>query len=347
MRPGPFAALAAGDSGVVAGRYELRQYIGSGGSAAVYLGRDRRLDRDVAVKLLRPECAADPSFVERFRREARAAAALNDPHVVAIYDFGFAAEGAEENHASASADGSAVPFIVMEYVPGASLKDVLRRRGPLPEREALDVAAQIAAALEAAHQRGVIHRDVKPHNILLDDRGWVKVADFGLARATSAAQLTHTSIVLGTPYYLSPEQAQGRAVDPRTDLYAMGIVLYKLLTGRVPFMAESQVGVAMKHVRDPMPDVQKMRPEVSAALAAVVERATAKELKNRYGSVDEMLDALEQALDWQEREEPSSRSSVLNACRSWQWLETGEWISKPAAAAWLRGRVREALESAR
>jgi hypothetical protein len=263
-------------------RYDLRQTIGIGGMARVYLAHDRRLDRDVAAKILDPALASDPLFVERFRREAQAAAALNHPNVVAIYDTG-------------TTDDSY--FIVMEYVPGPNLKEVIRERGALPEAEALTIGAQVAAALGAAHNRGLIHRDIKPHNILLHPDGAAKVTDFGIARAAGASQLTSTQTVMGTAHYLSPEQALHQPLDGRSDLYSLGIVLYEALTGQVPFNGDSLVAVAMMQVHEPPPPIRMIRSEIAPATEAAVIKALAKDPTQRYQSAAEMRAALLRARD--------------------------------------------------
>src|SRR5204863_3181074 len=228
---------ATGGSGprLLAGRYEIQRLLGHGGMAEVYLGTDRVLGRQVAVKVLGPQFARDATFVARFRREAQAAAALNHPNVVSVYDTG-------------SDDGT--HFIVMEYVRGKTLSDVIREDAPLLPERAAEIAQGVAQALAFAHKGGIIHRDVKPGNIMLTPTGDVKVMDFGIARATSSESLTQTATVLGTATYFSPEQAQGEPVDARSDVYSLGIVLYEMLTGRPPFNGDSAVTVAYKHVRE-------------------------------------------------------------------------------------------------
>ncbi|HEY7908976.1 MAG TPA: protein kinase [Thermomicrobiales bacterium] len=263
-------------------RYDLRQTIGIGGMARVYLAHDQRLNRDVAAKILDPALASDPLFVERFRREAQAAAGLNHPNVVATYDTG-------------TTDDSY--FIVMEYVPGPNLKEAIRERGALPEAEALTISAQVAAALGAAHSRGLIHRDIKPHNVLLHPNGAAKVTDFGIARAAGASQLTSTQTVMGTAHYLSPEQALHQPLDGRSDLYSLGIVLYEALTGQVPFNGDSLVAVAMKQVHEAPPPIRTIRPEIAPATEAVVMKALAKDPAQRYQSAAEMRAALLRAHD--------------------------------------------------
>lgn len=248
--------------------------------ARVYLAHDRRLERDVAAKILNPALASDPLFVERFRREAQAAAALNHPNIVAIYDTG-------------TTDDSY--FIVMEYVPGPNLKEAIRERGALPEAEALTIGAQVAAALEAAHHRKLIHRDIKPHNVLLHPGGAAKVTDFGIARAAGASQLTSTQTVMGTAHYLSPEQALHQPLDGRSDLYGLGVVLYEALTGTVPFNGDSLVAVAMMQVHETPQPIRAIRPEITPATEAVVMKALAKDPAQRYQSAAEMRAALVQA----------------------------------------------------
>ncbi|MDQ2787597.1 MAG: protein kinase, partial [Chloroflexota bacterium] len=235
------------------------------------------LDRDVAVKILNPALAADPLFVERFRREAQAAAALNHPNIVTIYDTG----ATDDTY-----------FIVMEYVPGPNLKEIIRAHGPLPEGEALAIGAQVAAALGVAHAHHLIHRDIKPHNILRGPEGSAKVTDFGIARAAGASQLTATQTVMGTAHYLSPEQALHQPLDGRSDLYSLGVVLYEALTGRVPFEGDSLVAVAMRQVHDPPPPMRQINADISPRAEAAVMRALAKDPAARYQSAAEMGAAL-------------------------------------------------------
>src|SRR2546421_18815 len=265
----------------LSGRYRLEARIGSGGMSTVCRALDVTLERRVAVKLMNREVATDSDQLERFRREARAVAQLSNPHIVGVIDAG-------------EDDGR--PYIVLEYVEGETLKDRIRRMGRLPIAEAVAYAIEIARALGAAHARHIIHRDVKPQNVLIDEEGSAKVTDFGIARTLEEDGLTADGRVLGTTDYVSPEQALGQPVTGQSDLYSLGIVLYEMLTGEVPFTGENQVAVAMKHVREEVPDVQIKRPEVSAALAAVVDTATAKRQENRYADDAEFISDLEDVL---------------------------------------------------
>ena len=262
-------------------RYRLEEKIGSGGMSSVYRAFDPTLERWVAIKLMHRDISNDPDQLERFRREARAVAQLNHPHVVTVIDAG-------------EDDGN--PYIVFEYVEGETLKERIRRLGRLPVAEAVAYAIEIGRALECAHDNKLVHRDVKPQNVLIDPDGRAKVTDFGIARSLEAQGLTATGRVLGTTDYVSPEQALGHEVTGQSDIYSLGIVLYEMLTGETPFQADTQVAVAMKHVRDPLPDAQRRRPEISSALAAVVERSTAKETQNRYPTVGQMVHDLEEVL---------------------------------------------------
>ncbi|MEA2331770.1 MAG: eukaryotic-like serine/threonine-protein kinase [Thermoleophilaceae bacterium] len=266
---------------LIGDRFRLEEKVGSGGMSSVYRAFDPTLERRVAIKLMHRDISSDPDQLERFRREARAVAQLNHPHVVTVIDAG---------------EDDGAPFIVFEFVEGETLKDRIRRLGRLPVAEAVAYAVEIGRALECAHVHRLVHRDVKPQNVLIDADGRAKVTDFGIARSLEAHGLTATGRVLGTTDYVSPEQALGHEVTAQSDIYSLGIVLYEMLTGEAPFKADTQVAVAMKHVREPLPDVQKRRPEISAALAAVVERATAKETQNRYATVEEMVHDLEEVL---------------------------------------------------
>jgi serine/threonine protein kinase len=266
---------------LISERYRLEEKIGSGGMSSVYRAFDPMLERWVAIKLMHRDISNDPDQLERFRREARAVAQLNHPHVVTVIDAG---------------EDDGAPYIVFEYVEGETLKERIRRLGRLPVSEAVAYAIEIGRALESAHANRLVHRDVKPQNVLIDRDGRAKVTDFGIARSLEAKGLTATGRVLGTTDYVSPEQALGHEVTGQSDIYSLGIVLYEMLTGETPFKADTQVAVAMKHVRDALPDVQCRRPEISAALAAVVERSTAKETQNRYPAVSQMVHDLEEVL---------------------------------------------------
>jgi serine/threonine-protein kinase len=250
--------------------------------STVYLASDETLDRSVAIKLLHAEISDQPDQLERFRREATSAARLSHPNLVAVIDAG--------------EDGGR-PYIVFEYVEGKTLKQRIQEEGGLPVDEAVAYAIEIGRGLSAAHARKLIHRDVKPQNVLIDPDGRAKVTDFGIARSLEAHGLTATGRVLGTTDYVSPEQAMGVEVDERCDVYSLGVVLYEMLSGDVPYEAETQVGVAMKHVNEPMPDIFELRPDVSAAVAAVVDRATAKDPRDRYDSAAAMVRDLEATLE--------------------------------------------------
>ena len=268
-------------------RYELGEVLGYGGMAEVLRGRDMRLGRDVAVKTLRVDLAREPSFQARFRREAQSAASLNHPSIVAVYDTG-----------ESVLDGVAVPYIVMEYVDGRTLRDILKTERHIMPTRALEITADVLRALDYSHRNGIIHRDIKPGNVMLTRSGEVKVMDFGIARALaqSTATVTQTAAVIGTAQYLSPEQARGEQVDPRSDVYSTGCLLYELLTGTPPFTGDSAVSVAYQHVReDPVPP-SRVNSDVSPAIDAIVLKAMAKNPMNRYQTAGEMREDIERAL---------------------------------------------------
>lgn len=267
---------------VLSDRYRLEAKLGSGGMSTVYLARDEVLDRPVAVKLMHREMTEQPDQLERFNQEARAVAKLSNPNVVAVIDAG------EDNGR---------PYIVLEYVKGETLKQRISRVGALDATEALAYALEVAQGLAVAHEREMVHRDVKPQNVLIDATGRAKLTDFGISRQLNDQSVTATGKVIGTTDYVAPEQAMGKELDPRSDIYSLGIVLYEMFTGDVPFEAENQIGVAMKHVHEPIPDVQIMRPDISATSARVVEKSTAKDPEDRYLTIEDMAEDLQAALE--------------------------------------------------
>jgi len=254
-------------------RYELMRPIGEGGMAVTWEAHDRLLDRHVAVKVMREALARDPAFVQAFRREAQAAANLSHERIAGVYDTG--------------ADGP-THYIVMELVEGRDLKALIREQGPLPQERAVEIAIEVAEALAAAHERGIVHRDIKPHNILLTPDGHVKVTDFGLARATTSAK-AETDVIMGSVHYFSPEQARGDAVGPQSDLYALGVVLFEMLSGRLPFEGENAVAVAHKQVYDRPPAPHSFEPSIGPELDGIVLRCLEKDLSRRYASARELL----------------------------------------------------------
>ena len=263
------------DKTLIYERYELRHLAGSGGMADVYLAHDEVLDRPVALKLLKDHLASNHEFVERFRHEARSAASLSHPHIVPVFAWGETSDG--------------MAYLVMEYVPGGTLKDRITSKGALPARTAVAVALQIAEALQAAHEQGMIHRDIKPHNILITDSGHVQVADFGIARAAEATTISDLGYILGSANYMAPEQAAGGTVGLASDLYSVGVVLYEMLTGRVPFEVEVPLDVLAKHAGGPPPRPRKINPKVPEGTDTVVMRLLATDPENRYGSADQLI----------------------------------------------------------
>ncbi|MBO0839393.1 MAG: Stk1 family PASTA domain-containing Ser/Thr kinase [Sciscionella sp.] len=276
-------------------RYELDDTIGYGGMSEVHKGRDIRLSRDVAVKVLRADLARESTFQERFRREAQNAAALNHPAIVAVYDTG---ETKTEN--------GPLPYIVMEYVDGKTLRDIVKTEGPLSGKRAMEVMADVCAALDFSHRNGIVHRDVKPANVMITKTGAVKVMDFGIARALADGQaaVTQTAAVIGTAQYLSPEQARGESVDARSDVYSAGCVLFELLTGEPPFTGDSPVAVAYQHVREDPKPPSSVNPQVTPALDAIVLKALAKNPANRYQTAAEMRGDLVRVLSGQRPSAP-------------------------------------------
>lgn len=276
---------------ILSGRYEVGELIGRGGMAEVHIGHDSRLGRTVAIKILRSDLARDPSFQARFRREAQAAASLNHPAIVAVYDTG------EDTVTEVTGAVSHVPFIVMEYVEGHTVRDILRDGSAVPIEEALEITAGVLSALEYSHHAGIVHRDIKPANVMLTPTGAVKVMDFGIARALadSAATMTQTQAVIGTAQYLSPEQARGDQVDTRSDLYSTGCLLYELLTGRPPFTGDSPVAVAYQHVREIPKAPSTVAPDIPAILDSITLRALEKDREDRYSTAAEFRAAIEAA----------------------------------------------------
>jgi serine/threonine-protein kinase len=297
-------------------RYRLKEKLGSGGMAEVYLADDLLLGREVAVKVLYAQYAADPAFIQRFRQEAQSAANLNHPNIVNIYDWGNEGD---------------LYYIVMEYVEGRDLKEILRSEGRLLPERAAEIAAEVCAALQFAHRGNLVHRDIKPHNIFITNSGQVKVMDFGIAREGNGGGITQTGMVMGTPQYISPEQAQGLAVDGRSDIYSLGVVLYEMLTGQVPFDDPNPVTITYKQVReDPMPP-SVVDPEIPATLEAIVMKAMSKNPANRFQSAQEMKADLLRFLEGM----PVSATPVLpetpyagataaapavGAGRKWPWI---------------------------
>jgi tRNA A-37 threonylcarbamoyl transferase component Bud32 len=259
-------------------RYRVLGFLGAGGMADVYLAHDGLLDRDVALKVLRRPYADDEDFVERFRREAQHAAALSHPHIVSFYGRGETEDGTH--------------YMAMEYVPGGSLMARISQEGSLAPGTAATVAWQVAEALRFAHQHGLVHRDIKPHNVLLSETGDAKVADFGIARVVSAAALTRTNFVLGTAQYISPEQAIGEPASPSSDLYSLGVVLYEMLTGEVPYQAETSIGVALKHVSGRLRPPRAINPNVPGAMNAITVRLLARNPADRYTDASELVEDL-------------------------------------------------------
>jgi serine/threonine protein kinase len=293
---------------LIGGRYELGELIGYGGMAEVHRGRDVRLGREVAIKVLRADLARDPSFLNRFRREAQAAAALNHPSIVSVYDTG----------EDVGTGGAMQPYIVMEYVEGRTLRDILKSEGRLPARRAMEIGADVCGALEFSHRNGLVHRDVKPANVMITPSGAVKVMDFGIARAVAdnSATVTQTANVIGTAQYLSPEQARGESVDARSDVYSTGCLLYELVTGTPPFQGDSPVAVAYQHVRENAAAPSSRVPGLPRALDSIVMKALAKNPLNRYQTTGEMRADLQRAL----ADEPVSAETVMTDAERTQFI---------------------------
>ncbi|MDD6154782.1 MAG: Stk1 family PASTA domain-containing Ser/Thr kinase [Eubacteriales bacterium] len=264
-------------SKLLSGRYELIEKVGEGGMAVVYKAKDRLLSRYVAIKILRPEFVRDASFVDSFRKESQQAAALQHPNIISVYDVG--------------QEGS-IYYIVMELVTGRTLSDVIKAEAPMNYKEVIRISKQIVSALSLAHSNNIIHRDIKPHNIMITDDGTAKLGDFGIAKAVSDSTLTETSKVIGSVHYFSPEQARGSYVDERSDIYSLGIVMYEMLTGRVPFDGDNPVQVALMHINDDIIPPSQLVPGIPPQLEKIVMKATDKFQSNRYRSAQEMLDDL-------------------------------------------------------
>ena len=265
-------------SRILSGRYELLEKIGDGGMAVVYKGKDKLLNRYIAVKILRPEFTKDATFVENFKRESQAAAGLSHPNIVGVYDV-----GREGN----------INYIVMELIDGDTLNTIIEKEAPMDYRKVIDISKQVAAALRIAHKNKIIHRDVKPHNIMVTNDGVVKLADFGIARAVNDATLSTGSKIVGSVHYFSPEQARGNYVDERSDIYSLGIVMYEMLTGKVPFDGDNPVTVALKHINEEITPPRELEPSIPPALERIVMKATSKFQTNRYANADELIQDLD------------------------------------------------------
>jgi eukaryotic-like serine/threonine-protein kinase len=310
------AVAEVSEGTVVDNRYEIRHRLGSGGMADVYLAHDRQLGRDVALKILHRRFARDGQFVERFKREAQAAGGLQHPNVVGVYDRG--------EH-----DGTY--YIAMEYLPGRALRQVLNEEAPLDQERAIDFGLQILHAAGFAHRNGIVHRDFKPHNVICGPDGALKVTDFGIARA-GASEMTETGSIMGTAQYLSPEQAQGQPVDFSSDIYSIGVMLYEMVTGVVPFGGDTAVAIALRHVSDPPTPIRQLQPNVHPALEAAVMRALEKDPAQRYGSAEEFASALEMALEAIRSGDPGQDTAAWGAImappahddgeprRLWPWV---------------------------
>ena len=273
----------------ISGRYKILEMIGGGGMANVYLAHDMILDRDVAVKVLRLDFANSEEFIRRFHREAQSATSLAHPNIVSIYDVG---------------EEESIYYIVMEHVKGQTLKQYIQTNSPVPIEEALLIMEQITSAISHAHQNHIIHRDIKPQNILLDQRGNVKITDFGIAMALSATSITQTNSVLGSVHYLSPEQARGGVANHQSDIYSLGIVMFELLTGRLPFSGESAVSIALKHLQSETPSLRRWNPNIPQSVENIVLKATAKDPFHRYESVEAMEADIRTSLDPSRADEP-------------------------------------------
>ena len=300
-------------------RYEIIRTIGEGGMANVYLGYDTILDRNVAIKVLRGDLSSDEKFVRRFQREALSASSLSHPNIVEVYDVG------EDN---------GLYYIVMEYIDGKTLKQLLKKRGSLTLSEAIDIMLQITDGMAHAHDSYIVHRDLKPQNIMIKDDGQIKITDFGIAMALNATQLTQTNSVMGSVHYLPPEQAAGKGCTIQSDIYSMGIIFYELLTGELPFKGDSAVEIALKQMKDPLPDVHKMNKDIPQSIENIILKATAKNPKNRYQNVREMYQDLLTALNDDRMNEepyvyPYKEHEVDDATKVMKPIDEGEPIATP------------------
>ena len=300
-------------------RYEIIRTIGEGGMANVYLGYDTILDRNVAIKVLRGDLSSDEKFVRRFQREALSASSLSHPNIVEVYDVG------EDN---------GLYYIVMEYIDGKTLKQLLKKRGSLTLSEAIDIMLQITDGMAHAHDSYIVHRDLKPQNIMIKDDGQIKITDFGIAMALNATQLTQTNSVMGSVHYLPPEQAAGKGCTIQSDIYSMGIIFYELLTGELPFKGDSAVEIALKQMKEPLPDVHKMNKDIPQSIENIILKATAKNPKNRYQNVREMYQDLLTALNDDRMNEepyvyPYKEHETEDATKVMKPIDGGETIATP------------------
>lgn len=295
-------------SKILSNRYEIIEKIGSGGMAIVYKAKDLLLNRIVTIKVLREQFAADEEFVRRFRREAQSAASLSHTNIVSIYDVG--------------KDGE-TEYIVMEYIEGQNLKDIIRNYAPLSTEQTIELGMQIAEAIRHAHEHHIIHRDIKPHNILVTEDGRIKVTDFGIARAVSAATMTHTGDIVGSVHYLSPEQAKGVQTNEQSDVYSLGIILYELLTGKVPYDGETPISIALKHLQEQAVPPSKLNPRVSSALENLVMRTIAKSPDQRYATAKELLQDLHKVQAGLPVNKVESEDQDLESTRIHRSLSTG------------------------
>ena len=263
-------------------RYEIVKSIGEGGMANVYLANDTILDRKVAVKVLRGDLSADDKFIRRFEREAQSVSNLSHPNIVEVYDV-----GVEDNQ----------HYIVMEYIEGKTLKQLLKKRETLTLTEVIDIMTQLTDGMAHAHESYIIHRDIKPQNIMIEDNGLIKITDFGIAMALNATQLTQTNSVMGSVHYLPPEQASGKGATMKSDIYSLGILMYELLTGNVPFKGDNAVEIALKHMKDKIPSIRKQDPSIPQAVENILLKAAAKNPRNRYDSISNMHEDLLHCLD--------------------------------------------------